>query len=196
MKCRRNCGLAYADSCPPVTCPSPELPPISRVCTIPDCSRTTNRPFIFPHNDPNKYYQCRPKNAMGEWESIVRDCGCETYFSYEEQRCVHPFEWFNQCSGTSNVPPAPIACPRECPTCDGATTATPAQTTTATTTTQYTTQTTTIYTTPSTTWRLETIPPAVDTTPPSTCNCFCWCTCPNSSNCWFPCVCNVNNCSC
>lgn len=116
--CRRNCRLAFAELCPPVVCPPAVQPPLNRVCGSPDCTKPSDRSFLFPHVNPNKYFQCRPKSAVGDWEALERSCGCETYFDYNEQRCVHPFEWANQCYGTASPPPAPVACIKDCPQCD------------------------------------------------------------------------------
>lgn len=116
--CRRNCRLAYAELCPPVACPPAVQPPLNRVCGTPDCSKSSDRSFLFPHVNPNKYFQCRPRSTMGDWEAIERNCGCETYFDYSKQRCVHPFEWESQCYSTASPPPSPVACIIDCPQCD------------------------------------------------------------------------------
>lgn len=217
--CTSDCGSRFADGCPPTNCPPAMIPPITSVCGSPDCSDVTNRPFLFPHINPNKYYQCRPRNAYS-WEAIERDCGCETYFSYSDQRCVHPPEWINRCSGTLVPLPPPDECKVECPTCIetstqevtvSTTSATSEKTTltftkptiTKTTSTELatvsTTSTETTTTSPSTTTSEEVSYPStitLDVTTPPPCNCFCWCSCGNSDRCWFPCTCNINNCSC
>lgn len=115
--CQTNCTQNLADPfpCPTSNCPPLIQPTLNRLCSAPNCSNTDNRPFIFPHKDPNKFYQCRPINTFNAWEAIERHCGCETYFNYQEQRCVHPYEWVNLCSGTPINPPSPVPCMREYP---------------------------------------------------------------------------------
>lgn len=116
MVCRENCGRRFAD-CPPANCVQP---PANRVCPRPDCSQGVNRQFVFPSADPTTFYQCNPViNTDGSFGFVVleRPCGCQTYFSYERQACVHINEWTSDCNATPSPPPPPRVCIVECPTC-------------------------------------------------------------------------------
>lgn len=115
MECRSACGRRF-ENCPQVPC---EQPPLDRTCPAPNCSSGRSRQFLFAHADPRRYYQCAPNFVNGNYvfEVLVRDCGCQTYFDYAKQACVHPSDWSSQCNATSNPPPAPNVCPVECLTC-------------------------------------------------------------------------------
>lgn len=117
VECRRKCDRANFNACPPVMCPKP---PLNRACARPDCTLGINRIHVFPTADPNYFYQCLPvlnADRTYGWTVVERSCGCQTYFDYDSQRCVHINEWTSQCNATPNPPQPPLVCPIECPTC-------------------------------------------------------------------------------
>lgn len=66
-------AVTYAQ-CPPDNCPPP-TPPLTP-CGAPDCSILSNRyriDALFPHPDPNYYWQCAPLNAT-HWAAAQRQC--------------------------------------------------------------------------------------------------------------------------
>ena len=118
MVCRENCRRPL-NTCPPVNCPLPDQPAFNGQCGMPNCGLAATQPFLWPDTNPNYFFQCRRSDAIGNWEAVRRNCGCMTFFDYEEQRCVHPHEYVNRCNNPMIPRPLPIACPIECPTCDG-----------------------------------------------------------------------------
>lgn len=87
VMCRLNCRRPLSE-CPPVNCPLSERPALNPNCPVIVCDEL-NQHFLFPTPDPNTFYQCRRRDALGNWDVLVRDCGCMTQFDYEKQR------WYN-----------------------------------------------------------------------------------------------------
>lgn len=76
--CRQNCGNAYANNCPPVTCPRPDNPPLDRTCPAPDCNTPVANWLLWPiAEDPTAFFKCR---AFGVWDPERMACGCGTLF--------------------------------------------------------------------------------------------------------------------
>lgn len=85
VQCRLNCRRPL-NECPPINCPVPDQPEFNPECPTVICDEQ-NQNFLFPVADnPNKFYQCRRFDALGNWETVVRDCGCMTQFDYTTQR--------------------------------------------------------------------------------------------------------------
>jgi hypothetical protein len=116
VRCRLNCQRP-TNECPPVNCPVPDQPALNPTCPRPICNAEMQF-FLFPTPDPNTYWQCRRSDALGNWEAVLRDCGCMTQFDYNQQRCVHPHEFRIQCNATPIPKPPPRSCPPDCLTCD------------------------------------------------------------------------------
>jgi hypothetical protein len=74
--------------------PSKMSPPvIPPNCGLPDCSIPSNRyhgDALFPHEDPNRYYQCAPYD-LWNWKPMERYCICGTVFNPKLARCT--FFW-------------------------------------------------------------------------------------------------------
>ena len=87
--------------CPPCPDPPGEKPPPPTTCGV--ICDSTNRHWLWPHQDPNNFWQCQRK-ADGGWMAIERQCACGTLFDYGRQYCVHPIEWNPQCAGHNNNP--------------------------------------------------------------------------------------------
>ncbi|CRK87049.1 CLUMA_CG000853, isoform A [Clunio marinus] len=120
VRCRLRCDRSLRE-CPIVACPRdviPSLPPLDSQCPVINCMEDAHRHFVFPHPDPNWFYQCQLANADGLWTVLTRPCGCQTLFSYNDQRCVHPREWVRQCNA-SPVSPVAAECALDCPDCNG-----------------------------------------------------------------------------
>ncbi|CRK87574.1 CLUMA_CG001371, isoform A [Clunio marinus] len=66
-------------------------------CAPPNCD-FVNRALLFPHNDPNLFYQCAP-GPMGTWIPFELRCQCLTLFYTARQRCDFPEDWTPQCIG-------------------------------------------------------------------------------------------------
>ncbi|KAG5671054.1 hypothetical protein PVAND_001272 [Polypedilum vanderplanki] len=100
----------------------PPQDPVSP-CGVPDCSLPENHQnhALFPHPDPNFYYQCYPHNIAQGWQPIVRQCACGTVFNphIHPRRCTFWWEstWFPICNWQS--PPVLAPCPPWCPDCEG-----------------------------------------------------------------------------
>jgi len=89
----------YGQACP--DCPDPVFPPD---CGEPDCSLPQNHQnhALFPHPDPNYFWQCMPWNASVGWVAMPRPCACGTVFNPNvvPPRCTFWFErtWQVQCN--------------------------------------------------------------------------------------------------
>lgn len=64
-------------------------------CPEPDCNNPDHRGWMFPSTNLRQYYQCDPNN--GGWKINTVDCPCDTLFSFEEQRCLGPWEFIPHC---------------------------------------------------------------------------------------------------
>ena len=82
-----NAQIECPDCGPPVNPPP---------CLAPDCSIPANQQNIalFPHPDPNYFWQCAPGNTVGTWTAIARPCACGTVFNpfVYPPRCTFWFE--------------------------------------------------------------------------------------------------------
>lgn len=108
--CTNNCGKAFENGCPEITCPRPPLNILDKSCQIPSCLIAEAKWHLWPvHEDPTSFWQCP---HVGIWSPIKRECGCATLFDYQKQRCVHPHEYKAQCVGHPDNPQ-----PKECPIC-------------------------------------------------------------------------------
>lgn len=106
--CRGFCVIP--DNCPLVDCDSIEKSqrkPFATKCPAAECWDSTKRSILWPAENPFQYIQCHP--VIGGWDALTRDCSCSTYFDFEKQICVYPFEWTNFCHLSEPLPP-PIDC--------------------------------------------------------------------------------------
>ncbi|KAL7012736.1 hypothetical protein ACKWTF_015010 [Chironomus riparius] len=107
---------AQTDNCP--DCGPPVIPPN---CAQPDCSIPANQQnrALFPHPDPNYFWQCAPGTVVGTWAAMARPCACGTVFNpnVSPPRCTFWFErsWQPICGWAR--PPVLRACDPWCPDC-------------------------------------------------------------------------------
>ncbi|KAG5671045.1 hypothetical protein PVAND_001263 [Polypedilum vanderplanki] len=113
-------AITFAN-CPNNNCPPPTFP--QTPCGVPDCSILSNRyrdDALFPHPDPNYYWQCAPLNAT-HWAALARPCACGTVFNPNTNppRCTFWFSdnWSPIC--TWQNPPNVVECDPWCPDCNG-----------------------------------------------------------------------------
>jgi hypothetical protein len=109
LLCKGHCMTQH--DCPPVACDSNEKILASDRCLPPECWDYSKRSLLWPAPHPALYYQCHP--VIGGWEAVLRECSCSTYFDYDKQSCVHPFEWEKFCTETPDPIPAPMECYKE-----------------------------------------------------------------------------------
>ncbi|KAG5671044.1 hypothetical protein PVAND_001262 [Polypedilum vanderplanki] len=115
-------AVALAQGCS--NCPPPQDPDIP--CGPPDCRLPENHQneALFPHPDPNFYYQCYPHSIAQGWIPIVRQCACGTVFNPHifPRRCTFWWEntWYPICDWQS--PPELAPCDPWCPDCGTTTT--------------------------------------------------------------------------
>jgi hypothetical protein len=106
LLCRGHCLSPY--DCPPVECDLNIKPSLNNHCYKPECWDSVKRSFLWPTAHPAYFYQCNP--VQGGWDSVIRECSCATYFDYELQQCVHPYEWKRHCDETPEPLPLPLDC--------------------------------------------------------------------------------------
>ncbi|CAG9810941.1 unnamed protein product [Chironomus riparius] len=104
-------------------CPDCGPPVIPPNCAQPDCSIPANQQnrALFPHPDPNLYWQCTPGTVIGTWAAMARPCACGTHFNpnVSPPRCTFWFErsWQPICGWAR--PPYMRPCEPWCPECGG-----------------------------------------------------------------------------
>lgn len=172
-----------------------KLPDLNSFCNPPDCSKLNHYQFLYPHPDPTKFYQCQPKNSFGDWKVTVRDCGRETYFNYNDQTCVHSYQWVSQCIESLSEP---SSCEEDSLLCLGGFSPSLSSTSTITSlrSNYSTTQISKTITETSSLSKPKINLSSLFSKMQTPCKCFCWCPCSIPEICWFPCLCNANNCSC
>ena len=84
----------------------------ANICSVPDCSFSSNRDTVWPSSDPTKYYLCYVEGSV--WVAGQFSCQCGTLFSYFDQSCEYPWNWMPSCTNYPNV----IA-PEDCETVPG-----------------------------------------------------------------------------
>jgi hypothetical protein len=142
---------AHAQSCP--NCP---IPPDPDNCGPPDCNdpEKIRLPHaLYPHPDPNYYWQCAPNQEGRGWIAIARPCACGTVFNpfVYPRRCTFYFDdnWQPICNWQN--PPTLRRCDPWCPDCNGQNTPPTVGTPSPITTTTFETPPTTRPTEPATT---------------------------------------------
>lgn len=81
------------------------------VCSIPSCETLEQRETLWPHCNPQVYWQCAP-SAGHSWAAIERPCALEdTRFSFDLQVCVWPANWTQVCEGCGGIEPSTTANP-------------------------------------------------------------------------------------
>ncbi|KAG5671055.1 hypothetical protein PVAND_001273 [Polypedilum vanderplanki] len=104
--------IALSINALPNNMPPPVIP---RDCGPPDCQILSNRyhqDALFPHPDPNRYYQCAPY-SINAWRPMERYCICGTVFNPKLSRCTFFWsdDWEPICEWQN--PPALAACDEE-----------------------------------------------------------------------------------
>ncbi|CAG9810942.1 unnamed protein product [Chironomus riparius] len=154
-----------------VDCPDCGPPIVPPNCEQPECWHPQNQQnhALFPHTDPNFYWQCAPQGVPAVWAPMARPCACGTHFNPNvfPPRCTFWFErsWQPICGWTRPPPMRP--CEPWCPDCGDQVTGAPPPPITPTTT--------------------VTVTPPTPT--PPTCNCPC------VPCIWWPCI-PCNPCAC
>ena len=67
-------------------------------CKTPDCTINSNRPTLWPHDDPINFYRCELDAAKLLWAPVVGNCQCGNVFSFIGQRCTIPSKWTKVCT--------------------------------------------------------------------------------------------------
>lgn len=65
-------------------------------CIPIDCSGDPKSHRLFPHPDPNFFYQCAPSTGCDS-TPVQMPCSKGTWFSWEEQVCIWPCDWVDPC---------------------------------------------------------------------------------------------------
>ncbi|KAG5671050.1 hypothetical protein PVAND_001268 [Polypedilum vanderplanki] len=113
-----SCIIAVTLAC--TNCGPPQDP--DTPCSPPDCRLPQNHQndALFPHPDPNFYWQCYPHSIQLGWQPIARPCACGTVFNPHiyPRRCSFWWEstWYPICDWQS--PPELAPCAPWCPDCD------------------------------------------------------------------------------
>ena len=80
-------------------------------CKVPDCTIKTNRPTLWPHENPINFYRCELNAATQLWAPVMANCQCGNLFSFIGQRCTTLERWSKVCTIHPDVP-VPTKCTR------------------------------------------------------------------------------------